>query len=111
MQGPAEQIVAAANACIAVADAAGRRLMVKRPNSLDKLRMFKALGPALSQNVAYMGLAVLAFCVTEIDGVPQPQPANEAQLEALIARLGDAGCAAVAAALRPEPASEGQAGN
>ncbi len=47
-------------------------------------------------------MAMLAFAVTAIDGVPSPQPANEHQIEAAIDRLGDAGIAAIAASLAPE---------
>ncbi len=38
---------------------------------------------------------MLAFCVTAIDGVPQPQPLTEGQLEGLVNRLGGAGLEAV----------------
>ncbi len=57
--------------------------------------MFKAVGPALANNERYVGYAMLAMCVSSIDGVPQPAPANEAQLEALVQRLGDAGMVAI----------------
>ena len=76
-------------------DAQGRSLEVRRPGALDRLRLFKALGPGLAQNDRYVGYAMLAMCVTAMDGVPVPQPANEAQLEALVLRLGDAGMLAV----------------
>jgi hypothetical protein len=98
---PSEQIVSDTAASIAAADALGRRLTVRRPSALDRLRLFKALGPELAQNAPYLGLAQLAFCVTEIDGVPQPQPVNEAQIEHRVNLLGNAGLAAVGEALRP----------
>ena len=41
-------------------------------------------------------MAGLAFSVLEIDGVPVPPPATEAQIESLIDRLGDEGLAAIA---------------
>ena len=99
MDTPSERIVAEAGRPLAVTDAAGRLLEVRRPGALDRLRLFKALGPALSGNDRYVGYAMLAYCVQAIDGVPVPAAANEGQLEALVARLGDAGLAAVGEAL------------
>lgn len=92
---PSARIVADASACWSVDDAKGRAIEVRRPGALDRLRLFKALGPGLAQNDRYVSYAMLAMCVTAIDGVPVPQPANEGQLEALVLRLGDAGMVAV----------------
>ena len=78
-----------------VVDSAGRVLRIRRPGALDRLRLFKAVGPALASNERYVGYAMLAMCVTSIDGVPQPSPANEGQLEALVQRLGDPGMMAI----------------
>ena len=81
--------------------------------ALDKLRLFKAAGPVLAQNRPWLGMALLACSVTAIDDVPVPPPANEQQIEALVARLGDAGIAAAATALaaEPEPRSRRLAAN
>lgn len=95
MTSPIERIVAEAQAALVVHDAGGRALEFRRPGALDRLRLFKALGPVLSSNDRYVGYAMLACCVTAVDGVPVPVSATEAQLEALVARLGDAGLAAV----------------
>ena len=92
---PTERIVAEAGAALTVTDAGGRKLQFRRPGALDRLRLFKALGPVLSSNDRYVGYAMLAFCVVEIDDVPIPAPSNEGQMEGLVARLGDAGLAAV----------------
>ena len=92
---PTQRIVAEAAAGLTVTDAGGHRLQFRRPGALDRLRLFKALGPVLSGNDRYVGYAMLAFCVMSIDDVPVPAPASEAQIEALVARLGDAGLAAV----------------
>jgi hypothetical protein len=67
--------------------------------SLDKLRLFKAAGPSLAQNQPWLGMAMLACSVAEIDGVPVPQPTNEQQIEQMVARLGDHGISAVAETL------------
>ena len=101
----------AANESRTVRDMCGRELMLRELTALDRLRLFKAVGPALSQNSAYLGMAMLAACVTAIDGVPIPAPATEAQLESVVSKLGDAGIAAVADALSSdvEPAMDGAA--
>jgi DNA-binding Lrp family transcriptional regulator len=99
MASPSAQIVAAAHAPLVVRDAEGRELVLRRMTALDRLRLFKAIGPVLSQNNAYLGMAMLAACVVAIDTVPVPAPVTEGQVEGLVARLGDCGISAVAAAL------------
>ena len=84
---------------LTVRDGTGRELTLRELTALDRLRLFKAVGSSLSQNTAYLGMALLAISVTAIDGVPVPAPATEAQVEAVIAKLGDAGLAAVADAM------------
>ena len=90
-----------------VTDSQGRRITLRRLNALDKLRLFKAAGPVLAQNQPWLGMAVLACSVAAIDDVPVPAPGTEAQIEAIIARLGDVGIEAIAAALSEEPAPDG----
>ena len=97
MDTPSSRLIAAAEAITAVADSQGRRLALRRLGALDRLRLFKAAGAALVGNAGWMGMATLACSVTAIDDVPVPAPASEAQVEALVARLGDIGIAAVAA--------------
>ena len=104
MTPPSVQIVSAAMLSLVVRDADGRELVLRRMTALDRLRLFKAIGPVLSQNNLYLGMATLAASVTCIDSVPVPAPATEAQIEALVARLGDGGIAAVAAAFAAAPA-------
>ena len=98
---PSARLIAAAQTAPDVVDADGRRLSLRRLTALDKLRLFKAAGPVLAQNQPWLGMALLAASVVAIDEVPVPPPVNEAQVEALVHRLGDAGIAAVAAALTP----------
>lgn len=97
--GPAAEIIAAAGEACDVRDAGGRVLSVRRLAALDRLRLFKAIGPLLAQNAPYLGMAMLAVSVTAVDGVPVPSPATEAQVEALVRRLGDEGIGAVAEVL------------
>lgn len=92
---PSQRIILEASREFDVTDALGRVLRVRRPGALDRLRLFKAVGPVLASNERYVGYAMLAMCVGGIDGVPQPAPANEGQLEALVQRLGDAGMVAI----------------
>ncbi len=108
MGTPTARVIAAAQAAQVVSDALGRRIALRRPSALDKLRLLKAAGPVLAQNQPWLGIALYAASVTDIDGVPVPPPASEAQIEALVARLGDEGLAAVADALaesEPDPAA------
>jgi hypothetical protein len=99
--GPSAGIIAAAAAERTVVAGDGTCITLRRLNALDKLRLFKAAGPILSQNEPWLGLALLACSVVAIDDVPVPTPTTEAQIEAMVGRLGDAGIAAVAAALAP----------
>lgn len=111
---PSARLVAAAQAAPTVTDGRGRVLSLRRLTALDKLRLFKAAGPLLAQNQPWLGMAVLACSVAAVDEVPVPPAVTEGQIEALVARLGDDGLAAVAAALDDgaAPANGGElAGN
>lgn len=100
---PSSTIVLGATTGSVVSDTNGRRITVRRLTALDKLRLFKAAGPVLSQNQLWLGMAVLAYSITAIDDVPIPVPTNEVQIESIVSRLGDAGINAVAAVLGSEP--------
>lgn len=80
-------------------DGAGRVIELRRLGVVEQLRLFKALGPELAENRAYLGLARVAASVAAVDGVPVPFPAGEAGIEAVLERLGEAGVEAVAAAI------------
>ncbi|MBU6448046.1 MAG: hypothetical protein KGQ26_00320 [Rhodospirillales bacterium] len=82
-----------------VTDKAGRALELRHVGVLEQLRLFKALGPELSENRAYMGLARVAAAVAMVDGVPLPFPAHEKAIEAALERLGEDGVDAVGQAL------------
>lgn len=102
---PSGRLIAEAQAASVATDEAGRRLALRRLSALDKLQLYRAAGPALAQNAPWMGVALLAASVAAIDDIPVPPPANEAQIEALVGRLGEHGLAAVADALA-EPVQE-----
>jgi hypothetical protein len=106
MDLPSAQIIAAAAADLSARDDAGRLISLRRLGAVDRLRLFKAIGAALAENPPYLGMAMLAFSVTAIDGVPVPAPGNEAQLEGLVHRLGDGGIAAIADALDADAGHE-----
>lgn len=106
---PSQTIVRSAARTHTVVDRTGRRLLLRRLTALDTLRLFKAAGPVLAQNEPWLSMAGLAFSVLEIDGVPMPSPATEAQIESLIDRLGDDGLVAIAETVE-EPPVEADAG-
>jgi hypothetical protein len=98
---------------VSVTDKAGRILELRRFSVLDQLRLYKALGPELSENRAYLGLARVAAVVAVVDGVPLPFPIHEAAIEAALERLGEDGVQAVGEALLESETSDlaAQAGN
>lgn len=100
---PSSAIVGDAARVHCVVDSTGRRLSVRTLTALDKLRLLKAAGPELAMNQAWLAMALLATSVTAIDDVPVPSPMTEHQIEASVARLGDAGIDAVAADLEAQP--------
>ena len=106
MTAASKQIIGAAESETRARDAGGRVLSIRRLDALDRLRLFKALGAELSLNAPYLGVALLACSVTEIDGVPVPPPRTEAQLEALVKKLGDDGLAVASQALEGDDGVE-----
>lgn len=111
LQTPSARLIAAAQAASELRDGQGRKLSIRRMGALDRLRLFKAAGPQLAGNPAWMGMAAVACSVVAIDDVPVPQPASEPQVEALVARLGDIGIAAVATALSAQAPAAADAKN
>lgn len=96
-----------------ITDKTGRKIQLRRIGVLEQLRLFKALGPELSLNDPYMDLAIIAASVSMIDGIPLLFPISEANVEALLEKLGGDGVAAVDAALpaRSLTAVVNEAGN
>jgi hypothetical protein len=101
MDTPTSRYLHALNTTHLIQDTEGRTLTLRSLTALDKLRLFKAAGPTLSQNHLWLGMATLATSVAAIDDVPIPPPTTEAQIESLVSRLGDTGIAAIAKALTP----------
>jgi len=71
-----------------VTDKNGRKIQLRRVGVLEQLRLFKMLGPGLSENVPYMRGAYIGAAVAMIDDVPVPFPASEAALEAVLEKIG-----------------------
>jgi hypothetical protein len=78
-----------------VTDALGRMIGLRKIGPLEKMRLFKAVGPQNSRNEQYLGLAMLAYMCCELDGETINPPVTEVQVEALVARLGDEGLNAI----------------
>jgi len=106
METPTQLHLATVTATQTIYDSDGHRITIRRLTALDKLRLFKAAGPVLSQNDLWLGMAALACSVSAINDLPIPAPTNELQVETLISRLGDSGIAAIAAALAVESQSQ-----
>lgn len=85
-----------------VTDKNGRKIQLRRVGVLETLRLFKALGNELSNNQAYLTMAVVVSSAQMIDDVPLPFPTSEAGLEALLERLGDDGVDAINDARMPK---------
>jgi hypothetical protein len=96
-----------------VTDSSGRKLQLRRIGVVEQMRLFKALGPELSSNDAYMRGAVIGAAVAMIDGVPLPFPNNEAALEAALERIGLDAMPAILAVMQPadDAGLAAQAGN
>lgn len=96
-QTPSAQIIAAAGGNQVVAtDKTGRRITTNKLSVIQRTRLFKMVGPGNSQNLPLMGYYFMAGSVTAIDGDPVAFPTSEAQIEALLTRLDDAGLDALA---------------
>lgn len=74
-----------------VKDSLGRSIGIRKIGPLERMRLFKAIGPQNSKNEQYLGIAMLAYSCAEIDGEPVSAPLSEVQMEALVTRLGDEG--------------------
>lgn len=99
---PSERIIMAANAEKTVTDSLGRKLTYRRLLALDRARLFKAMGPGISQTAPYVGMAMIACSCTSIDGTPLPFPTSDQMIENSISRLDDEGMEAISTAIVEE---------
>ncbi len=93
------QPVAKAKNQTEVTDATGRKIVVKRLNALEKMRLSKIAGSEGASNPAYFGYVILAASVVSIDGEPEAFPMTSRAVEALISQLDDDGLSAVSGAV------------
>lgn len=93
---PTERIIMQARQLTDFRDPSGRTIKVRTLTALDTLRLLKAAGPQLAQNQPWLALATLAYAVSEIDNVPVPTPTTEAQIEALVEKLGESALTMIA---------------
>lgn len=90
-----EQIIQNSNQSHVIRDSLGRTIRLKKISTMMRYKVFEVLGNELSKNEMYLASAYALFCITEIDGLIVPTLQNKAELDALIARLGDAGLEAI----------------
>lgn len=96
---PSAEVVRSANQDIEVTSKDGRRLTVRSLTPRKRMNVFAAIGPELSANQSYWGVAMLAVAVISIDGESVTTPNTRREIEALVDRLGDDGLFAVGRAL------------
>lgn len=109
---PSQRIVNAANAMSYVDDEKGRRLGWRRLDALEEFDLSELAGANNVGNAQWMLLAMVAFCVREIDGQPMSRPGSKNDLRARVKLLGAEGINAVMSQLSPpkeeeDPLSDG----
>jgi len=95
---PTKQLTRQLNDAFDVEDVNGRKITLKKPNAIRKLRFIEALGES-SSNRLWTGAVWPLMYVTAIDGKPVATPIAKIEMEALYERLGDDGMDAVSAGL------------
>jgi hypothetical protein len=94
VETPSETLLKTAEQSVEVADAQGRRIMLKRPDVLAQFRLVEALGDT-ARNAVYMNMVMPTIFVSAIDGEPVARPNSKIEIEALIKRLDEDGILAV----------------
>lgn len=91
---PSEQLVKAAVQEVAVTDAKGRAIVLKKPGVLAQYRLVKLLGED-AENRVYMSMVAPLIYAASIDGDPIGFPQSGREIDVLIQRLDEDGVAAV----------------
>ncbi|MCJ2041031.1 hypothetical protein MKK55_19055 [Methylobacterium sp. J-059] len=88
---PSETIIRAAPArkIAEITLPSGRVFCVRRLGPLDRMLASKAIGSDLVSNALYANYALVACSVTSIDRSPVSMPSSQAQIEALVFRIGE----------------------
>lgn len=89
---PTESMSVDANKTVTVQDGQGRTIALKKPGIVQYFRMLKMVGDYPQR---YINMAYPLLFIISIDGDPVGFPNSEAEIDALIVRLGDDGVAAV----------------
>jgi|SRR5579883_1363772 hypothetical protein len=98
-EAPASPVTVHDDKTATVKDRTGRVIRIKKLSAYDRYRLFRALGPAQSENPRMVQYASLAASVAEIAGDPVAFPTTSDQVDVIIKRLDDAGLDAVMLAL------------
>jgi hypothetical protein len=79
-----------------ITDSEGRAITIQKLSAIHRMRIFEAIGGELSQNALWLGYALSAASVTNIDGNAEAFPTTKRQMETMVSVLGDAGLDAIA---------------
>lgn len=88
---PAAPKVSKSGSTMEVTDTRGRKIVVKKLNALEKMRLAKVMGPDGVTNPSYSAYATIAASVISIDGEHEPFPMTTRALEAMVTQLDDEG--------------------
>jgi hypothetical protein len=78
-----------------ITTADGRVLKLRKLKALDQVRLLRAIGAEQSSNQPYVRIVEAAASIESVDGIPNPIPRTESQIDAMIGRIGDEGLNAV----------------
>lgn len=87
-------------------DKRGRKIVVRKISALQLYQITKMLG-ASADSQAALNIACAVAAVREIDGAPVAFPANDREIQAILARLDVAGLNAASTALESIKDEEG----
>lgn len=102
MKTPSQEIIDEANRVYSVTDARGRVIAFRRLKMSDQRRILKSISNEAASKEKYLGMIMVAACVTSIDGDEIRFPASELQFDALIDRLETEGFKALGGAMQQE---------
>jgi Mg2+ and Co2+ transporter CorA len=95
---------------VTVTDAKGRVLTIRKLNAFDRMKLFQAAGPELSENSSWIAYALCAASVTATNGTLEPFPGSLRAIENMVKFLDDDGITAVSKAYK-ENFTAGENGN
>ena len=93
---PAAEIIAKSVSEVAITDAKGRSITLRKPGVLAQFRLIETLGGETASNSTYVRMVLPLIYVAAIDGESVPPFVKKSQVEALIQQLDEDGIAAVA---------------